>query len=424
MARRRTAQHPAAQRSAPQSSAAPRPAPRPSASRRRSTAEQLRWALAADVCALVRRSPGITRAQVARELRISTGTAADLVTKMRRAAVLTEGEPVPHGRGRPTSALTAHPRGPLIIAVEITATGWRMVSAGLDGRLTVVARAPHRGRGPADVLAPIRAAVTAEAGARAGRVRAVSVAAAATVRDGSVVQSSVLDWDRVSLAPLRAPGAALLVANDATCEALAESRRGASRGARAALHLTVLTGVGGGLVLDGAPVLGATGLAMEVGHLPLGDPRALCNCGARGCWDTVLGAGPLAKSLGADDDSPSAVEAAIVRGEGARRPALAAAAASLGRGLAGLINVTDPDLVTLGGLGPLLRSHCPEAFEEALTGGLMRCLREDRPRIASGELGADAALVGAVETALDEAAGPAGLAAWAERAGPGRNLGA
>lgn len=404
MAQRRTAQPPAAQR--------------------RSTADQLRWALAADVCALVRRSPGITRAGVVRELGISTGTAADLVTRMRRAAVLTEGEPVPHGRGRPTSALTAHPRGPLVIAVEITATGWRMVSAGLDGRLTVVARAPHRGRGPADVLAPIRRAVAAEAGARAGRVRAVSVAAAATVRDGSVVQSSVLDWDRVSLAPLRAPGAALLVANDATCEALAESRRGASRGARAALHLTVLTGVGGGLVLDGAPVLGATGLAMEVGHLPLGDPRALCSCGARGCWDTVLGAGPLAGRLGADDDSLPALEALIARGEPAHRPALATAAASLGRGLAGLINVTDPDVVTLGGLGPLLRSHCPEAFEEALTGGLMRCLREDRPRIAGGELGADAALVGAVETALDEVAGPAGLAAWAGRAGSGRNLGA
>ena len=391
---------------------------------RHSTADRLRWALASDVCALVRRSPGITRARVAQELGISSGTAADLVTRMRQAAVLDEGAPVPHGRGRPTSALIAHPAGPLVVAVEITATGWRVATAGLDGRPRTAASAPHIGRAPADVLAPVRRAVAAQTSEHAGRVRAVSVAAAATVRDGSVVQSSVLDWGRVSLAPLRAPGAALLVANDATCEALAESRRGASRGARAALHLTVLTGVGGGLVLDGAPVLGATGLAMEVGHLPLGDPRALCNCGARGCWDTVLGAGPLAKSLVADDDSPSAVEAAIVRGEGARRPALAAAAASLGRGLAGLINVTDPDLVTLGGLGPLLRSHCPEAFEEALTGGLMRCLREDRPRIASGELGADAALVGAVETALDEAAGPAGLAAWAERAGPGRNLGA
>ena len=49
----------------------------------------------------------------------------------------------------------------------------------------------------------------------------------------------------------------------------------------------------------------------------------------------------------------------------------------------------------------------------------MRCLREDRPRIAGGELGADAALVGAVETALDEVAGPAGLAAWAGREAPG-----
>ena len=385
---------------------------------RRSTANQLHWALAADVCALVRRSPGITRAQVARELGISTGTAADLVTRMRRAAVLTEGEPVPHGRGRPTSALTAHPRGPLIIAVEITATGWRMVSAGLDGRLTVVARAPHRGRGPADVLAPVRRAVAAEAGARAGRVRAVSVAAAATVRDGSVVQSSVLDWDRVSLTPLRVPGAALLVANDATCEALAESRRGASRGTRAALHLTVLTGVGGGLVLDGAPVLGATGLAMEVGHLPLGDPRALCSCGARGCWDTVLGAGPLAVRLGADDDSPADIETIIARGDPAHRPALTAAATSLGRGLAGLISAADPDVVTLGGLGPLLRAHCPEAFEKALTSGLMTCLRENRPRITTSALGADAALVGAVETALDEVTSPAGLAAWAARGDP------
>lgn len=386
---------------------------------RHSTADQLRWALAADVCALVRRSPGITRARVAQELGISSGTAADLVTRMRQAAVLDEGAPVPRGRGRPTSALTAHPAGPLVIAVEITATGWRTATAGLDGHLTAAAPAPHRGRAPADVLAPVRRAVAAQASERAGRVRAVSVAAAATVREGTVVQSSVLDWDRVSLAPLAAPGADLLVANDATCEALAESRRGASRGSHSALHLTVLTGVGGGLVLDGAPVLGATGLAMEVGHLPLGDPEAVCDCGARGCWDTVLGTRALARRLGADDDSAASVGAVIAQADPANRPVLAAAAASLGRGLAGLINITDPDVVTLGGIGPLLRDHSPRAFEESLAGGLMRCLRGEAPRVVVGELGADAALVGAAEAALDEVASPAGLAAWAARK-PGR----
>ena len=386
---------------------------------RHSTADRLRWALASDVCALVRRSPGITRARVAQELGISSGTAADLVTRMRQAAVLDEGAPVPHGRGRPTSALIAHPAGPLVVAVEITATGWRVATAGLDGRPRTAASAPHIGRAPADVLAPVRRAVAAQTSEHAGRVRAVSVAAAATIRSGTVVQSSVLDWDRVSLAPLAEPGAALLVANDATCEALAESRRGASRGSRSALHLTVLTGVGGGLVLDGAPVLGATGLAMEVGHLPLGDPEAVCDCGARGCWDTVLGTRPLARRLGADDDSAAAVGAVIARGEPAHRPALAAAAASLGRGLAGLVNVTDPDVVTLGGIGPLLRDHSPRAFEESLTGGLMQCLRGEAPRVVVGELGADAALVGAVEAALDEVASPTGLAAWASRE-PGR----
>ena len=386
---------------------------------RHSTADRLRWALASDVCALVRRSPGITRARVAQELGISSGTAADLVTRMRQAAVLDEGAPVPRGRGRPTSALTAHPAGPLVIAVEITATGWRVATAGLDGRPRTTASAPHIGRAPADVLAPVRRAVAAQTSEHAGRVRAVSVAAAATIRSGTVVQSSVLDWGRVSLAPLRAPGADLLVANDATCEALAESRRGASRGSRSALHLTVLTGVGGGLVLDGAPVLGATGLAMEVGHLPLGDPEAVCDCGARGCWDTVLGTRPLARRLGADDDSAAAVGAIIAQGEPAHRPAIAAAAASLGRGLAGLVNVTDPDVVTLGGIGPLLRDHSPRAFEESLTGGLMQCLRGEAPRVVVGELGADAALAGAVEAALDEVASPTGLAAWASRE-PGR----
>ena len=386
---------------------------------RHSTADRLRWALASDVCALVRRSPGITRARVAQELGISSGTAADLVTRMRQAAVLDEGAPVPHGRGRPTSALIAHPAGPLVVAVEITATGWRVATAGLDGRPRTTASAPHIGRAPADVLAPVRRAVAVQTSEHAGRVRAVSVAAAATIRSGTVVQSSVLDWDRVSLAPLAAPGAALLVVNDATCEALAESRRGASRGSRSALHLTVLTGVGGGLVLDGAPVLGATGLAMEVGHLPLGDPEAVCDCGARGCWDTVLGTRPLARRLGADDDSAAAVGAIIAQGEPAHRPAIAAAAASLGRGLAGLVNVTDPDVVTLGGIGPLLRDHSPRAFEESLTGGLMQCLRGEAPRVVVGELGADAALVGAVEAALDEVASPTGLAAWASRE-PGR----
>jgi len=85
---------------------------------RRGTADRLRWTLAADVCALVRRHPGITRARVAQELAISSGTAADLVTRMRQAAILDEGTPVPHGRGRPTSELTAHPEGPLIVAID------------------------------------------------------------------------------------------------------------------------------------------------------------------------------------------------------------------------------------------------------------------------------------------------------------------
>ncbi|SDM88518.1 ROK family transcriptional regulator [Actinomyces ruminicola] len=380
---------------------------------RRTTAGQLRWTLAADVCTLLRAIPGITRAQIARRLGISSGTAADLVTRMRQAALLEEGEAVPNGRGRPTAALTAHPRGPLVLAVEITATGWRISTAGVDGRPVAVVSGSHSGRSPREVLAALHQAVEVAAEDHAGRVRAVSVAVAATVRNGSIVQSSVLNWQRTSLTPLAVPGAELFVTNDGTCEALAESRRGAARNGRSSLHVTVLNGVGGGLVLNGAPVLGATGLAMEIGHLPLGDPDAVCGCGARGCWDTVLGADALSRTLGLRDSALATAEAAITQAAPHDVPAIEAAAASLGRGLAGLINTTDPDIVTLGGIGPLLRSHSPAAFETALMSGLMHCLRDGCPRIVSGELGPDAASIGAIEIALDSVTSPAGLAAWA-----------
>ncbi len=382
---------------------------------RRTTADQLRWTLAADVCALVRKNPGITRARVAHHLGISSGTAADLVTRMRQAELLDEGEAVPHGRGRPTAALTAHPHGPLVLAIEIGATDWRVSTAGVDGRPATVASGSHNGNSPRSVLAPLRQASDAVVEHHPGRVQAVSVAIAATVRDGNIVQSSVLDWQRTSLAPLTVPGAELFVTNDGTCEALAESRRGAARDGRSALHVTVLNGVGGGLVLNGTPVLGATGLAMEIGHLPFGDPDAVCGCGARGCWDTVLGAGALSRSLGLSDSATATVEAAVTQAAPHDVPVIEAAAASLGRGLAGLINTTDPDIVTLGGIGPLLRSCSPKAFEAALASGLMRCLRDARPRIVSGELGSDAASIGAIEIALDAVTSPTGLTAWEAR---------
>ncbi|WP_257210378.1 ROK family protein [Actinomyces ruminis] len=132
---------------------------------------------------------------------------------------------------------------------------------------------------------------------------------------------------------------------------------------------------------------------MEIGHLPFGDPDTACGCGAHGCWDTVLGTGSLARQLGLSDSTPTTVEAAINRATPRDVPVIEAAAASLGRGLAGLINTTDPDIVTLGGIGPLLRSHSPAAFEAALMRGLMGCLRDDCPRIVSGELGFDAASI-------------------------------
>src|ERR1700745_4391191 len=63
------------------------------------------------------------------------------------------------------------------------------------------------------------------------------------------------------------------------------------------VHLFIEAGLGGAVVEDGRPALGATGTAGEFGHMPFGDPAQPCRCGARGCWNTAIEGAALARLL-------------------------------------------------------------------------------------------------------------------------------
>lgn len=153
-------------------------------------------------------------------------------------------------------------------------------------------------------------------------------------------------------------GREVRMANDANCMALSEAVDGAAAGARSAFAVIVGTGVGGGLVVDGQIVEGANGMGGEWGHVPLPwmteaeYPGPACWCGRHGCLDMLVsGTGfrqDHARRSGRLLDG-AAIVAAAERGDEDAVQSLDAYADRLGRALAMIANIVDPDVFVLGG---------------------------------------------------------------------------
>ncbi|MFG3342931.1 ROK family transcriptional regulator [Glycomyces sp. NPDC048151] len=375
-------------------------------------AEAARWSGALDLLRLVRSRPGVTRAEAARAMHVGSGTATEIAARLRALDLLAEAPAPPSGRGRPTTTLHAHPDGPLAAVVDVRFADWVVAIADLEGALVDSTHGRHASKRPERVFADIRKAVAALADRHGGRVRAVSVSATGTVRRNAIVQSSVLGWRDLEVAPLL-PGVPQVLGNDATLAGLAEARL--SHPGRSVLYLTIEVGIGGIFVDEGHAVTGATGAGGEFGHAPLGDPAVACPCGASGCWDVAVDGRAVARLLGQDEpEDPRAylIEALVDPGS---RAAVEECAAVLGRGTAGLANILDPEVVCLGGLAPELRRAAPESFAAAYGAGLMGFRRDDPPRVVPSVLGPDAPLLGAAEAAWDVILTEGGIAAWTEQ---------
>jgi predicted NBD/HSP70 family sugar kinase len=347
--------------------------------------------------------PGLTRAAAAQLLGIGTGAATGLVARLAERELLAEEPAPPTGsRGRPTRRLTAHPAGPLVVAAAITHESWRVEAVELGGRSVAAADGRTAGRAAAPVLGAMAAAVTRLRRRLPGRVRGIGVSAPGTVRDGHTLDASYLGWSEIDLRVLW-PGAPLFAAdNDATLAALAESRRGAATSAALSLHVRVDAGIGGAIIERGRVLSGARGVAGEFGHMPFGDAEVRCPCGARGCWGTAVDGTALARLLGAPAprDPVSYTAAVLGRAAAGHAPEIAAVAAvtaELGRGVAGLVNALDPDLVTLGGLAADLAAAAPADLAASYAAGLMSFRRDPATPVVAAELGDAGPRVGAAE---------------------------
>lgn len=153
-------------------------------------------------------------------------------------------------------------------------------------------------------------------------------------------------------------GREIRLANDANCFALSEAIDGSGRGANIVFGVILGTGVGGGIVVHGQVLTGANAIAGEWGHNPLppgegeSGPAPDCYCGRRGCVEAWLSGPAMARDhLANSGEALNAIEieARANAGDAACSATLARYETRLGRALAGIINILDPDVIVLGG---------------------------------------------------------------------------
>ena len=248
----------------------------------------------------------------------------------------------------------------------------------------------------------------------------ISVAGPTDPETGVLYQPPNLQgWDGYSLKPVleRRLSMRTSVANDASLAALAEHRYGAGRGLRHVIYITVSTGIGGGLILDGKLYGGARGLAGELGHIIIDRNGPLCNCGNTGCLESLcsgtavariarerLAAGESSALLGMADgdaakvDAP-AVAAAARAGDRLATDIMDEVSTNLGIGLVSIINAFYPDVIAIGGgMSQDLEMMLPRINEQIDRHALGRGL--GRVPVVKSELGDDAGIMGAAALAF------------------------
>jgi glucokinase len=205
-----------------------------------------------------------------------------------------------------------------------------------------------------------------------------------------------------------ATGLSAVLENDASAAALAEGHWGSGRGCHSFLYVTVSTGIGGGQLLDGALYTGAGGAHPEIGHHVIDPHGPICQCGARGCWESLAAGPALARRylelLPQGKPPLEPVDARTVfhlakSGDEIARQAVSEMGFYLGLGLANLISIFVPDRIALGGgvmrawpqletaVWPVIQANC-------------RLVPAHRTQIVLAQLEPDTCLLGAAQTWL------------------------
>ena len=318
-----------------------------------------------------------------------------------------------------------------IVGVDLGGTNVRAAVCTFDGRIQGDAKLDSFAMDGLDatirqIISAIREAI-AKAGISISEVVGVGMGIPGhhKSREGIVLWSpNFKDWNGVQLlAPIRTElGVPVLMGNDANVAALGEFHFGAGRGTNTMVMMTLGTGVGGGIILNGRLWLGANEGAAEIGHIIIQADGPRCSCGRHGCVealarrDAIIDRAARKMLQGRQsilleqvnnivwDVTPAMIAKAAQEGDEVAVETMAETGYYVGLGVASAVNMLNPDMVVIGGgismageplWGPLLRTFKTNALHAS----------QSVCQIVSAELGDDAGVMGGVTLMLHEMEG-------------------
>ncbi|MGV3502844.1 MAG: ROK family transcriptional regulator [Adhaeribacter sp.] len=206
--------------------------------------------------------------------------------------------------------------------------------------------------------------------------------------------------------------------NDVKAATLAEYRFGLAKSRRDVLVISMDWGIGIGMIMDGKLRTGTSGFAGEFGHIPMVEDGVLCYCGKRGCLETVASGNALARlamagiqsgqstrlqefaNLESEQIAPKVVIDAAHHGDQYAINILSEIGLNLGKGIAVLIQLFNPELIILGGKMAEANQYIAVPIQQSINTYCMTQLRE-KASIAMSTLGPDAGILGAVATVME-----------------------
>jgi len=318
---------------------------------------------------------------------------------------------------------------PLILALDIGGTKLACGVADIEGRLK------SRATEPTDQNASPRAifdrlVLLSEAALKESRTSLRDIAGVGISYGGPVAYDAgttitchhLSGWENIPLKEWARErfGLPVEMDNDANIAALGEAVYGAGKGHRFLLYLTVSSGIGGGVILDGKIHRGVSSLAGEIGHTVLEPNGPVCTCGKRGCLEALASGWSIARrakqalqslagqalsgqtskcsllsNLPPDEVTAHAVAEAAEAGDALALSIINETADYLGRGIAAGINILNPSIVVIGGgvskAGDVLFTPLRAAVAKYAVEGIAKAAA-----IVPAALGDDAAILGAV----------------------------
>ncbi|MFC4534123.1 ROK family transcriptional regulator [Sphaerisporangium dianthi] len=339
----------------------------------------------------------LSRVSLARRLGLSSAAvtkAARPLIEMGYLRELAATERTGPGAGRPASPLAVQADREFFVGVKITADELIGVVCDLCTEVRASAHRPLSDPSPGAVLAEVALLVEELLGGPGGfreRTRRLGIAVSGDVdRDGGLVRySPFLRWRNV---PLReraaeATGLAVTVENDVKALTTAEHWFGEGVGAESFALVTVGTGIGCGLVVNGRLVSGSHGVAGEIGHIGVDANGPDCHCGGRGCVEAIAGTHALVRrSRECTGRAGLTLDEAVALARGGDedvRAVFARGGTAIGMGIAAVANLVGPARIVVSGEGlaayDLLGEHIRAGFERQAFGAAVECPLSIRP---------------------------------------------